>query len=138
MSNMQKSRWSKYKEVVFTEKGPVTGSPYSQAIAFGELLFVSGQGPVDPKTGKIVYGTLEEQVKLALENIKAILEAGNSSLENVLKVTVFLADMDDFSAMNEVYKEYFKGDMPARTCIQAGRLPFDIKCEIEVIAQISK
>jgi 2-iminobutanoate/2-iminopropanoate deaminase len=126
------------KKVIFTEKGPVTGAPYSQAIAFGELLFVSGQGPVCPKTGKIIYGSLEEQTRLTLENIKAILEAGGSSLDKVLKVTVFLANMDDFSAMNEVYKEYFKGDMPARTCIQAGRLPFDIKCEIEVIAQIPK
>lgn len=124
------------KKVIFTEKGPVTGAPYSQAIAFENLLFVSGQGPVDPKAGKIVYGTLEEQTRLTMENIKAILASGGSSLENVLKVTVFLADMDDFSAMNEVYKEYFKGDMPARTCIQAGRLPFDIKVEIEAIAYI--
>ncbi len=101
------------------------------------MLFVSGQVPVDPKTEKIIYGSLEEQTRLTLENIKAILEAGGgSSLDNVLKVTVFLANMDDFSAMSEVYKEYFKGDMPARTCIQAGRLLFDIKIEIEAIAYI--
>ena len=123
------------KKAVFTERG-LRGAPYSQAIAFENLLFVSGQGPVCPKTGKIIYGTLEEQVRLTLENIKAILEAGGAGLDNVLKVSVFLADMDDFSAMNEVYKEYFKGDMPARTCIQAGRLPFDIKVEIEAIAHI--
>lgn len=124
------------RKVVFTEKGPVTGAPYSQAIACGDLLFVSGQCPVDPATGKIVYGDLQEQVKLTLENLKAILEAGGSSLDDVLKVTVFLADMDDFEAMNGVYKEYFKEPRPARSCIQAGRLPFDIKVEIEAIAYI--
>lgn len=124
------------RKVVFTEKGPVTGAPYSQAIACGDLLFVSGQGPVDPATGEIVYGDLQEQVKLTLKNLKAILEAGGSSLDDVLKVTVFLADMDDFEAMNRVYKEYFKEPRPARSCIQAGRLPFDIKVEIEAIAYI--
>ena len=124
------------KKVIFTEKGAVTGAPYSQAIAFENLLFVSGQGPVCPKTGKIIYGSLEEQTRLTLENIKAILEAGGTGIDNVLKVSVFLANMDDFSAMNEVYREYFQGDMPARTCIQAGRLPFDIKVEIEAIAYI--
>lgn len=126
------------KKVVFTEKGPVTGAPYSQGIACKDLLFVSGQGPVDPATGKIVYGSLQDQVRLTLGNLKAILEAGGSSLDDVLKVTVFLADMDDFEAMNGVYKEYFKEPRPARSCIQAGKLPFDIKVEVEAIAHISK
>ncbi|MFH1562726.1 MAG: Rid family detoxifying hydrolase [Nitrospirota bacterium] len=130
--------YEKQKKVIFTEKGAVTGAPYSQAIAFGELLFVSGQGPVEPKTGKIVYGDIQEQVKLTLENLKSILEAGDSSLNNVLKVTVFLANMDDFESMNGVYKEYFKESRPARSCIQAGRLPFDIKIEIDAIAHIPK
>jgi len=126
------------KKIIFTKKGPVTGAPYSQAIACDNLLFVSGQGPVDPETGKVIYGSLKEEVKLTLENLKVILEAGGSSLENVLKVTIFLADMDDFSPMNEVYKEYFRENRPARTCIQAGKLPFDIKVEIDAIAYIPK
>ncbi len=124
------------QKVIFTEKGPVTGAPYSQAIACGDLLFVSGQGPVNPETGKIVYGDIQQQVRLTLENLKAILEAGGSSLNDVLKVTVFLADMDDFTQINEIYKEYFPEPRPARSCIQAERLPFDIKIEIEAIAYI--
>jgi len=127
---------SKVRKVIFTDKGPVTGAPYSQAIALRDLLFVSGQGPVDQKTGKIVCRGFREQVRLTLENLRTILEAGGSSMENVLKVTVFLADMDDFEAMNEIYREYFKEDKPARTCIQAGRLPFDTKVEIEAVAYI--
>lgn len=127
---------SKMKKAIFTDKGPVTGGPYSQAIACGDLLFVSGQGPVDPKTREIVRGSLEEQVRLTLSNLKIILEAGKASLDNVLKITVFLADMDDFEPMNDIYKEYFTEDMPARTCIQAGRLPFDIKVEMDAIARI--
>lgn len=126
------------KKAIFTERAAVTKAPYSQAIACGDLLFVSGQGPVDPKTGKIDYGSIEEQVRLTLENLKALLEAGGSSPDNVLKTTVFLANMDDFEAMNEVYKEYFNEPRPARSCIQAGRLPFDIKVEIEAIACISR
>ncbi|PXF61143.1 MAG: deaminase [Candidatus Methanogaster sp.] len=127
---------NKTKKVIVTGEAPVTGAPYSQAVSYGDLLFVSGQGPVDPKTGEVAYGSLEEQVRLVLSNLSAILEAGGASLGDVLKITVFLADMDDFESMNTVYKEYFKGDMPARTCIQADRLPFDIRVEIDAIACI--
>ena len=127
---------NKTKKVIVTVEAPVTGAPYSQAVSYDDLLFVSGQGPVDPKTGEIVYGSLEEQVRLVLSNLSAILEAGGASLDDVLKITVFLADMDDFESMNTVYREYFKEDMPARTCIQAGRLPFDIMVEIDAIARI--
>ena len=127
---------NKTKKAIVTVEAPVTGAPYSQAVSYGDLLFVSGQVPIDPKTGEIVYGSLEEQVRLALSNLSAILEAGGASLDDVLKITVFLADMDDFESMNTVYREYFKEDMPARTCIQAGRLPFDIRVEIDAIACI--
>ena len=127
---------NKTKKSIVTDEAPVTGAPYSQAVSYSDLLFVSGQGPVDPKTGEIVYGSPEEQVRLALSNLSAILKAGGASLDDVLKITVFLADMDDFESMNTVYREYFKEDMPARTCIQAGRLPFDIRVEIDAIAGI--
>jgi len=125
------------KKAISTQRGPVAGAPYSQAIAYDNLLFVSGQGPFS-EAGKIVSGRFEDQIRLALENLKIVLEAGGSSLDNVLKTTVFLADMNDFKPMNEVYKDYFKGNRPARSCIQAARLPFDIKVEIEAIAYIPK
>ena len=127
---------NKTKKAIVTVEAPVTGAPYSQAVSYGDLLFVSGQVPVDPKTGEVVYGRIEEQVRLVLSNLSAILGAGGASLGDVLKTTVFLADMDDFESMNMVYREYFKEDMPARTCIQAGRLPFDIRVEIDAIACI--
>ncbi|MBI4778491.1 reactive intermediate/imine deaminase [Candidatus Desantisbacteria bacterium] len=111
-------------------------SPYSQAVAFKDLLFISGQCPKDLETGEIKHGSIEEQVRLTMENLKHVLNAGGSSLNNVLKVTVFLADMNDFDSMNKIYKEYFLDDKPARSCIQAARLPFEIKVEIEAIAYI--
>ncbi|HAW49732.1 TPA: deaminase [bacterium] len=122
------------KEAIFSKNGTAVKGPYSPAIAYNNLIFVSGQGPFDPTTGDVVRGDIKEETKLALENIKAILEAGGSSMDNALKTTVFLANMDDFEKMNEVYREYFKEPMPSRTTIQAGRLPLDIKIEIDVIA----
>lgn len=124
------------KRIIQTQNAPVTKAPYSQAVAFKNLLFTSGQCPKDPETGKLSDGGIEEQVRLTLENLNSVLEAGDSSLNNVLKVTVFLADMDDFDVMNRVYGEYFTGDKPARSCIQAAKLPFGIKVEIEAIAWI--
>ncbi len=113
-------------------------SPYSQAVAFKDLLFVSGQCPKDPETGEIRHGSIEEQIRLTMENLKAVLNDAGSSLNNVLKVTVFLADINDFDIMNKIYKEYFSNDRPARSCIQAASLPFKIKVEIEAIAYISE
>jgi len=124
------------KRTIHSKNGPPAKGPYSHAVATGDLIFVSGQGPVDPKTGEIVHGDLEAEATLAFENLKAILEDCGSSLDKVLKVTVFLSDIDNFGAFNEIYKRFFTQDFPARTCIQAGRLPFDIQVEIEAIATV--
>lgn len=124
------------KRIIYTKTAATPKAPYSQAVAFKDLLFVSGQCPKDPETGKLKHGSIEEQVRLTMENLKSVLEAGGSSLNNVLKTTVFLADMDDFDVMNKIYEEYFTNDKPARSCIQAAKLPFGIKVEIEAIAYI--
>ncbi|MEW6102693.1 MAG: Rid family detoxifying hydrolase [bacterium] len=126
------------KKAISVKGGRGTKGPYSQAIAYNDLIFVSGQGPVHLETGEIIYSDIKEETTLTLENIKAILEASGSSLDNVLKANVFLANMDDFEEMNEVYKEYFKEPRPARTTIQAARLPSSIKVEIDVIAHITR
>ena len=122
------------KKAIVPQGGPEAKGPYSQAVAFGKLVFVSGQGPVDPQTGQIVDGDVLAEMRTAMQNVESILKESGSSLANVVKVTLYLADMDDFGRVNEVYKNYFKPPFPARTTIQAGRLPFDIKIEIDVIA----
>jgi 2-iminobutanoate/2-iminopropanoate deaminase len=125
------------KRVVVSERGPEAKGPYSAAVALGSLLFVSGQGPVDPGSGRIVGETVEEQIERAFENVRLILEDAGSSLGHVLKVTLYLSDMDNFGRANEVYKGFFEeGAYPARTTIQAGRLPFDILVEVDVIAYV--
>ena len=124
------------KKVMYTEKAPLTGAPYSQAIAYKDLLFVSGQGPIDPRTNEIVRGSIEDETRWTLDNLKAILEAAGSSMDKVLKVTVYVKNIDDFDKFNEVYGEYFKADKPARTALQAGKLPMDIKVEIDAVAYI--
>lgn len=121
------------KEVVKTERAPTPIGPYSQAIKAGNFLFISGQGPIDPKTGKKIVGDVEEQTRQVLENIKGILEATGLTLESVVKVNVYLKDIKDFPKMNEVYKEYFKTNPPARTTVQAIP-PVDIDIEIDAIA----
>ncbi len=122
------------KEIISTTKAPAPVGPYSPVVAFDKLIFISGQGPLDTETGQLITATVGEEARQTLENIKNILEDVGSSMSNVLKVTAYLGDMDNFSAFNEVYAEYFPSDPPARTCIQAGRLPFDIKVEIDIIA----
>ncbi len=124
------------KRTIHSKNGPPAKGPYSHAVTCGDLIFVSGQGPVDPKTGEIVHGDLEAEATLAFQNLEAILRDCGSSLDKVLKVTVFLSDIDNFGAFNEIYKRFFKSNFPARTCIQAGRLPFDIQVEIEAIATV--
>lgn len=121
------------KQVVSTTKAPAPKAPYSQGIIYNDLLFVSGAGPIDPNTQEFVQGSLEEEASLTLNNVKTIVEEAGFSMDNVLKVTVFLADMGDFSRFNEVYKEFFPEPFPARSCFQAGKLGFGIKCEVEAI-----
>mgnify|MGYP006305665463 FL=1 len=124
------------KRCIFSENGPPAQGPYSHAVAAGGLLFVSGQGPVAPDGTGLKKGTLEDEARLTLTNLKAVLEDAGSGLQHVVKVNVYLADMDKFGEFNEIYKEYFPMNPPARTCIQAGRLPFDIQVEIEAVAVI--
>jgi 2-iminobutanoate/2-iminopropanoate deaminase len=124
------------KRVFHTDKAAVTGGPYSQAIIHNGLIYVSGQGAVDPQSDEIRLGTIEEEARLALENIRIILEEAGSGLEKVLKVTVYLLHMEEFSRFNEVYITYFKEKRPARVCIQAGKLPFETRVEVDAIASI--
>jgi 2-iminobutanoate/2-iminopropanoate deaminase len=110
-------------------------APYSPAIIEGGLVFVSGQGPLDPATGEYVKGDIRSETRQVFENIMAILQAAGSSLENIVKVNVYLRDINDFAAMNEVYASYFKPPFPARTTIQAGALPRGFAVEIECVAK---
>ncbi len=124
------------KRCIVSKNGPPAQGPYSHAVAAGGLLFVSGQGPVAPDGSGVKKGTLEDEARLTLSNLKIVLDDAGSGLQHVVKVNAYLADMDDFREFNEIYQEYFPMNPPARTCIQAGRLPFDIKVEIEAIAII--
>lgn len=124
------------KEVVNTEKAPAALGPYSQAIKFGNLLFSSGQIPMDPETGEIVADDVESQTRQVLENVRAVLEEAGTSLDKVLKTTVFIKNMDDFGKINDVYAEYFTENPPARSTVEVARLPKDVQVEIEVIATL--
>ena len=125
------------RQIIKTDKAPAAIGPYSQGIEFdSKLVFTSGQIPMDPKTGQMVEGDIKVQTRQVLENLKAVLEAGRSNLKKVIKCTVFLADMNDFAAMNEVYGEYFQQAPPARSAFQVARLPKDARIEIEAIAEI--
>ena len=124
------------REIIATDQAPRAIGPYSQAIRAGNLLFCSGQIPIDPTTGEFVSGGVAEQTEQVMRNLSAVLSAGQSSLRQVVKTTVFLADMDDFTAMNEVYGRFFGENPPARATVQAARLPRDARVEIEAIAII--
>lgn len=124
------------KQVIHTDKAPAAIGPYSQAIQIGQLLFTSGQVPIDPETGAIVEGGIQEQARQSLNNIKAILNAAGTNMGAVVKTTVFLQDMNDFAAMNEVFAQFFQEPYPARSAVQVGRLPKDALVEIEAIAQL--
>jgi 2-iminobutanoate/2-iminopropanoate deaminase len=127
------------RQVIRTEHAPAPVGPYNQAIAAsGQMLFVAGQIALDPKTGAIVGdGDVAKETEQVFANIKAVLEAGGATLRDVVKTSVFLADMNDFAAMNAVYAKYFEAaTAPARACVQAARLPKDVKVEIECIAVI--
>jgi 2-iminobutanoate/2-iminopropanoate deaminase len=124
------------KDVVFTPRGPKPIGPYSQAIRANGFLFVSGQVGFDPQTGEFVGTDVRSQTERVLENLKAILEAAGVTLHHVVKTTVFLKDMNDFPAMNEVYAKYFSAAPPARSTVQAARLPKDALVEIDVVAVV--
>ena len=124
------------REAVSTALAPKAIGPYSQGIKAGSLLFVSGQVPLDPATGQIVGGDIAAQTHRVFQNIGEILKAGGASFDQVVRTTVFLADMDDFAAMNEVYATYFTSPAPARATVQVSRLPKDARVEIDVIAAI--
>ena len=124
------------KEVISTTNAPGAIGPYSQGIKYGNLLFVSGQTPIDPETMKIAEGDVQAQTVQCIENLKGILEEAGSSLDKVLKSTVFIKDMDNFAKVNEIYAKYFTENQPARSCVEVARLPMDVSVEIEVIAYI--
>jgi 2-iminobutanoate/2-iminopropanoate deaminase len=126
------------REIIKTEGAPAAIGPYSQAVRAGGFIFASGQIPFNPRTGAMVEGGIGEQTEQVMRNLSAVLEAAGTDLGSVVKTTVFLADMDDFSAMNEVYGRYFKENPPARATVQAARLPRDARVEIEVIALAGK
>ena len=122
------------KEVIATDRGPKAIGPYSQAIRANGFVFVSGQIPLDPATQQLVAGDIQVQTERVLENLKGIVEAAGSSLDRVVRATVFLTDMNEFAAMNEVYGRYFRNQPPARSTVQVSRLPRDVRVEIDVIA----
>ena len=126
------------KRVIQTEKGPGAIGPYSQAIQAGDFLFLSGQIPIDPKTGDLIKGNIRQQTQQVLENMKGILESQKLGMEDVIKTTIFLKDMGNFSQVNEVYATYFATSPPARSTVEVARLPRDVEIEVEGIALIPR
>lgn len=122
------------KHVVKTDKAPQAIGPYSQAIEVNGMVYTSGVVPIDPATGSVVEGDIKVQAVRVFESMKALLEAAGSSCEDVVKTTVFIKDMNDFAALNEIYADYFTGDFPARSCVEVARLPKDVLIEMEAIA----
>ena len=124
------------KQIVATDRAPKAIGPYSQAVIYNGIAYLSGQIPLDPATGQMVEGDIAVQTERVLENLKAVLEACGSSFGQVLKTTVFLKDMGEFPRMNEVYARYFNENPPARATVEAARLPRDVRVEIEAIAAV--
>jgi 2-iminobutanoate/2-iminopropanoate deaminase len=124
------------KKIISTDRAPKAIGPYSQATVSGGFVFCSGQGALDPATGQLVPGDIAVQTERALQNLKAVLEASGAALDKVLKVTVFLKDLKDFRTMNEVYARHFPLGPPARTTVEAARLPLDMLVEIDAIASL--
>lgn len=124
-------------KTIYTPKAPEAIGPYSQAMVFNELLFTSGQIPVDPENGEVVEGGITAQAERVMKNVGAVLEEAGASFCSVMKTTCFLSDMGDFAAFNEVYEKYFTGK-PARSCVAVRALPKNVLCEVEVIAVVEK
>lgn len=122
-------------KIIQTDKAPAAIGPYSQALIHGNMLYASGQIPIDPANGQIVEGDIKVQALQVMKNIEAILQAAGAGFGNVIKTTCFLKNMDDFAAFNEVYAQYFIGK-PARSCVAAAKLPKDVLCEVEIIAVV--
>jgi 2-iminobutanoate/2-iminopropanoate deaminase len=122
------------KKVIATSKAPGAIGPYSQGIIAGNMIYTSGQLPIDPETGEMVAAEIALQTRMCLKNVKAILEEAGSNMDKIVKTTVYLSDMANFVKMNEVYQEFFSGDYPARSAFQVARLPKDALVEIEVVA----
>ncbi len=123
------------KQIISTDKAPQAIGPYSQAIEVNGMIFTSGVIPINPVTGELVTGTIEEQATQAIGNLAALLEAAGTSTDKVIKTTVFIKDMNDFGKVNEIYAKYFTKDFPARSCVEVARLPKDVLIEIEAIAE---
>ena len=126
------------KKVIFTEEAPKPIGPYSQAIRAGNLIFLSGQIPIDPSTGEMVRGEIQQKTRQVLENIKAVLASQGLGMEDVIKVTIFLKEMEQFGPMNEVYATYFPSSPPARSTVQVSGLPKNADLEIEAIALLKE
>ncbi|MEW5995964.1 MAG: RidA family protein [Candidatus Zixiibacteriota bacterium] len=126
------------EQIIKTDNAPAAIGPYAQAVkvACGTMIFCSGQIPLDPQSGEIVGTDAGEQTQRVMENLGAVLKAGGADFSHVVKTTIYLADMNDFAAVNEVYAAYFASDPPARATVQAARLPKDVKVEIEAIAMV--
>lgn len=126
------------KSIIQTDKSPQAIGPYSQGTVYnqGNILFTAGQIPLDPQTGELVGAEIQAQTKQVLQNLQAVVEAGGSELHHVLKTTVFLKDMNDFAAMNEIYANFFQNNPPARSAVEVSRLPKDVLVEIECVAII--
>ena len=123
------------KKIISTPKAPAAIGPYSQAIEVNGLLFTSGVIPIVPSTGELVEGDIEAQAEQAIENLAALIEAAGAKIENTIKTTVFIKNMDDFTKVNEIYAKYFTTDFPARSCVEVARLPKDVLIEIEAIVE---
>jgi 2-iminobutanoate/2-iminopropanoate deaminase len=122
------------REIIFTEGAPRAVGPYSQAVKIDGWVYLSGQIPIDPSTNEVLQGTIEQQTELVLENSRQLLEAAGASLENVVKVTLYIADMEDFARINDVYSGFFLSEPPARSAVQVARLPKDVDIEVDMVA----
>lgn len=126
------------KEIIFTDKAPAAIGPYSQAVKVGNMLYTSGMIPIVPSTGQVVEGDVSAQAEQVLLNLKELLASKGASMEDVVKTTVFIKNMNDFAAINEVYKKYFTANFPARSCVEVARLPKDVLVEIECIVLLKE